>query len=238
MIASSASSSSTAARSSAVDGFAVCPPSTTRIAPTGSASVSKRRRFPSPATTATTPLFARVGRDEREAPLPLLLLLVHVGDLDSLDRAGGRAERERGAGVVGVDVHLERGLVADDDERVAELLELRLEPVAVERVALDDEDGAVAVAGRLEVDRLDAGRRLDRRRGRHRLAGDGAGHPAQELDEPGAARVDDARLAQDVELLGRAGDGLLPVPHELDEQVAERLGVGARAARPPPPARG
>ena len=159
-IASSASSSSSAATSSAVDGFAVCPPATTRIVPTGSASVSNRRRFPSPATTATTPLFARVERDERETPLPPLLLLVHVRDLDSLDRARGRAERERGAGVVGVDVHLDRGLVADDEERVAEPLELRLEPVAIERLALDHEDGAVAVARGLEVDRVDAGRRL------------------------------------------------------------------------------
>src|SRR5205823_11142517 len=39
------------------------------------------------------------GRDERETPLALLLLLVHVGDLDSLDRARRGAERERRAGV-------------------------------------------------------------------------------------------------------------------------------------------
>ncbi len=90
---------------------------------------------------------------------------MHVRDLDALDRADGRAERKRGARIVGVDVHLERRLVADDDERVAELLELGLELVAVERVPLDHEDGAVAVARRLEVDRV-VTRRLARDLGR------------------------------------------------------------------------
>ena len=151
---------------------------------------------------------------------------MHVRDLDSLDRASGGAERERGPWVVGVEVNLERGLVADDEQRVAEPLELRLEPVAIECLSLDHEDGAVAVARGLEVDRVHAGRCLGDGRGRQRLAGDRAGHAAQELDEPGSARVHDPRFPQDVELLGRSGHGLLPVPHELDEQVAERLGVG------------
>ena len=152
-IASSASSASSAATSSAVDGLAVWPPATTRIVPTGSARVSKRRRFPSPATTATTPVLARVDGTSDSRRSRSLLLLAHVGDLDALDRARGGAERQRRARLVGVDVHLQRGLVADHDERVAEPLELRLEPVAIERLALDHEDGAVAVAGRLEVDR-------------------------------------------------------------------------------------
>ena len=77
------------------------------------------------------------------------------------------------------------------------------------------------------MDRVDAGRHLGGGRGRQRLAGDRAGQPAEELDEPRAARVDDSRLAQDLELLGRAGHGLLPVPHELDEQLPERLGPAA-----------
>ena len=63
---------------------------------------------------------------------------------------------ERGAGIVGVDVHLQRGLVADDHQRVAELLELAPRARGVEPLALDDEDGAVAVAGELLVDRVDA----------------------------------------------------------------------------------
>ena len=128
-------------------------------------------------------------------------------------------------------MHLEGGLVADHHERVAQPLELRLDPVAVERLPLDHEDGAVAIAGRLEMDGLDAGRRLGGGRGRQRLARDRSGQPAEELDEPRAARVDHTRLAQDLELLGRAGHGFLPVSHELDEQVGERLGVGLVALR-------
>ena len=193
---------------------------------------------PLPGHHRDDPALRARGRDERETPLALFLLLVHVGDLDSLDRARGGAERERGAGVVRVDVHLERGLVADHHERVAEPLELRLEPVAVERLPLDHEDGAVAVAGGLEMDGLDAGRRLGGGRGRQRLAGDRAGQPAEELDEPRAARVDHSRLAQDLELVGRAGHGLLPVSHELDEQCRRAARTRPRAAPPPPRARG
>ena len=124
-----------------------------------------------------------------------------------------------------MDVHLERGLVADDDERVAEALEPRLELVAIERLPLDDEDGAVAIARRIEVDGIhpDGRGRNGGRRG-HRLARDRAGQPAQQLDEARTARVHDARLAQYLELLRGAGEGLLPVPHEVDEQLAERLG--------------
>ena len=85
-------------------------------------------------------------------------LLVHVRDLDAVDRPARDAERERAPGIVGVDVHLERARVADDEQRVAELLELVLERVAVEPFALDQEDGAVAVARELLVDRLDAER--------------------------------------------------------------------------------
>jgi hypothetical protein len=79
------------------------------------------------------------------------------------------------------------------------------------------------------MDRLHAdGRGCHRRRG-HRLAGDRTGQPAQQLDKAGAARVHDSRLAQDVELIRGAGDGLLAVPHEIQEQLAERLGVGGPA---------
>ena len=67
----------------------------------------------------------------------------------------GDPERERASRVVGVDVHLERARVADDEQRVAEPLELRLERVRVEVVALDDEHGAVAEAGELLVDRVE-----------------------------------------------------------------------------------
>ena len=125
-------------------------------------------------------------------------------------------------------------------ERVAELLELGLERLAVERVSLDHEDGAVAVARQLEVDRVEP-RRLagDLGRGGHGLAADGSPRRrGASSTRPGAARVDDARLAQNLELLGRAGDRVLPAPHELDEQLAERLGLAGARARPPRRARG
>ena len=59
-------------------------------------------------------------------------------------------------GIVRVDVHLERGRIADDEQRVAELLELALEPVDVEPLTLDHEHGAVAELRELLVHRLDA----------------------------------------------------------------------------------
>ena len=153
----------------------------------------------------------RVGRAPLEEPLLALRgLVVHVRDLDALDDADRRAERERLPGIVGVDVHLERRRVADDEERVADPFELRFERVGVELLALDDEHGAVAELGELQMDRVEAERlRLDRRLG-ELLTGRAVDHPASDLDEPGAARVDDAGVAQDVEQLRRARDGSSP----------------------------
>src|SRR5439155_18814781 len=120
--------------------------------------------------------------DDGQPAVALFLLHLHVRDLNSFDRPDGRAERERGAGIVGVDVHLERRCVADDEERVAEFLELRLELVAVETLALDHEDGAIAVARLLEVDRVETGAlRRDYRRFRYGLARDRSRDPAQKL---------------------------------------------------------
>ena len=70
-------------------------------------------------------------------------------------------------GVVGVDVDLQRRRVADDQDRVAERLELRLDLVGVEPVALDHERGAVLELREPEMDRVDARRALldARRRG-------------------------------------------------------------------------
>ena len=171
----------------------------------------------------------RVG-DRGESPLALLLLHLHVRDLDPFDRPDGGAERERGAGIVGVHVHLERRLVANDEERVAEQLELRLEAVAVETVALDHEDGAVAVARLLEMDCVEAGtlRRYDGRL-RHWLARDSRREAAQELDKTGAARVHDTRLAEHLEQLRRARDRFLATPDKVDEELAERGRVGGAA---------
>ena len=55
------------------------------------------------------------------------------------------ASESAAPGVVGVDVHLQRARVADDEHRVAERLELAFERVGVEPLALDDEARAVPV---------------------------------------------------------------------------------------------
>ena len=143
----------------------VAPPSTTS-APKLSASA----RLPPPAVTTTIAHAAGSARAPSAAvALRALGLRVHVRDLDAADRAARGAERERAARIVGVDVHLQRRAVADDEQRVAELLELGFELVGVEALALDDEHGAVAVARQLLVDRFEAELAvvLGRRRQRH-----------------------------------------------------------------------
>ena len=62
---------------------------------------------------------------------------------------------ESAARVVRVNVHLERRVVADDEQRVAHLLERRLERHLIEPVALHDEHRAVAVPRRLLVYRVE-----------------------------------------------------------------------------------
>ena len=50
---------------------------------------------------------------------------VHVGDVEMGDLAGAGEHGGRLLGLVGVDVHLQRGRVADDEHRVAERLQRR-----------------------------------------------------------------------------------------------------------------
>src|SRR5207247_5785538 len=124
----------------------------------------------------------------RESLLALGALEVHVRDLDPFEDPDRRARPQRGAGVVRVNVSLERGRIADDEERVAERFELALEGVAIEILALDDEPRAIAIArGRL-VDRVRGqGHTLDRLR--QGLAGDMRGDPTQDLDQAGRTCV-------------------------------------------------
>ena len=67
---------------------------------------------------------ARLGR---EPILTLGGLDVHVPDLDALDHAERRPGPQRGTGVVGVHVGLERARIAHDEQRVSEGRELSLE---------------------------------------------------------------------------------------------------------------
>ena len=59
-----------------------------------------------------------------------------------------------------------------------------------------------------------------------RLAGDRGGEPANELDEARGARVDDAGLAQDLELLGSSGHRFLAA---LDQPLQQLRRVDRRA---------
>ena len=195
----------------------------TRVAP----RLSNSRRFPRPGHTATSPVSSVASAGRRtleESFLALRRLHVHVRDLDALDDAERRAECERLSGVVGVNVHLERGRVADDEERVADPLELGLERVLVQAVPFDDEDRAVAELGQLQVNRIEAERlRLD---GRFRdlLPGRAVDHSARDLDETCATGVHDAGVAKDVEHLGRAHESILAACEHHPQEI-----VGAQA---------
>ena len=94
-----------------------------------------------------------------------------------------------------MDVDFERRLIADDEQRVAERLELLLDRIPIEPRSLHDEDGAVAIPRRFEMDRVGTGRGRSHRRGEDRLAGDRSGQPTKELDESRTACVDNAGLA-------------------------------------------
>src|SRR5207253_7901420 len=124
-----------------------------------------------------------------------------------------RADRERSTGIVRVYVNLDRSVVADDEQRVAEPVELRLEGVAAQVGALDEEDRAVLETRQLLVDRLEAEMLLHRGRLRDRLAADERRDSAHELEQTCTARVDDARVAEHLALLGSARDRLLAAPN-------------------------
>ena len=113
--------------------------------------------------------------------------------------------------------------VADHEERVAERRQVTLERRCVERVARDDEDGAVAEPRGPLVDRI--GRDRLRLRGLgERLAGEVGGDPANDLDETGGAGVHDSRLAENLELVAGLRDGLVTSPDKVREQLGQ-LGV-------------
>ena len=80
---------------------------------------------------------------------------MHVRDLDTFDHTCAGPDRERSTRFVRVDVHLQRLVVADDEQRIAELLQLVLDRLLVEAVTLDHERCAIAVARELLVDCFD-----------------------------------------------------------------------------------
>ena len=157
-IASSrAGADSSAATRSAVDGFIVA-----AAVDDEAPRLSKSRRFPSPADTATTDV--ALVRHRAAAGAPRARCVCWCMFAISTPSSAPRAMPSESArpGVVGVHVHLQGGAVADDQQRVADLLELRLERVCVEVVAFDDEHRAVAESRQLLVDRARCRARLVR----------------------------------------------------------------------------
>ena len=112
-----------------------------------------------------------------------------------------------------VDVDLGRLRVAGHVHRLARADEVAADPVEVQQLArerVDQVDRLVAVAG-LDVDVL-GGRRARHPRGpdggrRGDLAADVGKGPLEEPQEPGAARVDHSRLAQDGQEARRLVEG-------------------------------
>ena len=221
---------------SAVEGFIVWPPSTIRVAP----RLSNRRRLPSPATTATTPALAPPSGTRCEQPLLALLgLLVHVRDLDPLDRprAPSRARARRRGRRCG------RAPSARSRRRrrAASRRAARAPPRARPRRAPRPRPRRRCSSGSA---RAPGG---PRRRpsspaptgaSGSGLARDRRGEPAHDLEQPGAARVDDAGLAQDVEQLRRARERVLAALDERGAAARRRLEVRRAWPRPPRPARG
>ncbi len=175
--------------------------------------------------------FAIDGHRVQQPVFPLQRLHVHVRDLEAADRTARDTERQSAAWIIGVNVHLERALVADDEQRITDLLELGLERRQVEIVTLDDEDRAVAKAGKLLVNRVEADPFFKDWRVGKRLAGDDRGDPAHDLDEPCRTGVDDARLAQHGQELARLRDRLVADRDDLGQRQPALGGVSQRADR-------
>jgi hypothetical protein len=118
-----------------------------------------------------------------------------------------------------VDVDLERRLVADNEDGVAERLELAHLGTPVESPTGDDEVGAVAVAAVRVVGALAVRWRVVRDLGLGAVLTPQPGdHPRQDHHQAVGARVDDAGLAQDVELLRGALNRPLTVANRLLQQ--------------------
>ena len=145
-----------------------------------------------------------------------------------------REHRGHRIGIVGVDVHPERRLVAHDQERVAERLERRREPPLLEVGSGDGEAGAVAVGRRRVLRMGHAGTRavFAQRRVPAREPADDA------RDEHGqgvAAGVDDARLAKHWQQLGSALHGVLARLERAHDHARDRrvLLLGTRVRGKP-----
>jgi hypothetical protein len=154
---------------------------------------------------------------------------VHVGDVQPRDLARTVEDQRRLLGVVGVDVDLQRRVVTDDQDRVADHLQLGHIARRFQPLTGDGEVGAVAIGlarvlgmgdprGRVVVELRRVG------------ALQGGDDPGEDDDDAVATGVDDARLAQGGQQLGPALDRRLagddrPLQRGGDQQVL-LLGLG------------
>ena len=154
--------------------------------------------MPSPLATATTAeVAARRSRTlARQPGAAVGHLLVHVRDVEARHLARAREQRRGGVRVVRVDVDAEGAVVAHDQHRVAEPLELGDEDARVEALAGDGEVRAVAEARRLVLRAMERRRARTGARARARPAAQRGETAGDDHGEPVGARVDHARLAQ------------------------------------------
>ena len=159
-----------------------------------------------------------------------------MGHLDAVGPTRTDPRLDRGADVVDMDVHVPEPVAAHHEQRVAQRLQGHLEKVGRRVVGLQEVHHLVrrAVLGSL---RLRGRARLGQRSTwwlAHRvLAGDRSNQRVQQDGEATAARVDDARAAQGLELVGRTvqrivGTGSSRADH-LGQPRADPTGLGSRA---------
>ncbi len=176
-----------------------------RPAPTGGRVRSARARC-----RRSVPSDRAPGADGRADPLVALGHLgAHVRHVEPRDLADAVEQRRRALGLVGVEVDLQRALVADHEHRVAERFELLDVARGAEARAGDGEVRAEPVRARAVLGVGDPGRRVVVQR--RRVFAPQRGDDAREDDrQPVAAGVDDARVAQRREHLRAALDRVLP----------------------------
>ena len=157
------------------------------------------------------------------------MLRLHVLDLDLDERAGARADGEGGAGILHVDMDVRRGRVANHEQRLpAGRCECALDRAEVEGGGLatqQDELGAVAGALVLDGVRLDRLACREPWRGRQRDSGEAQREAFEEDGDPGASGIDDARLAEAGQQLGRPLHACIRL---VDERRQQRLVVRTR----------
>ena len=213
-----------------MEGLSVWPPSS-GTAP----SEANSSAIPSPDTTASTPQVAAAAAAVAEPARALGHLQAHVGDVEPRHRGGAveqaawpARESRCGRGPCSVCASPTTSTESPIASRRS------IHGAGLELLAGDREVRAVAVARRVVVRVGDARRRvvLDRRR---RVAAQRRHDAGEHHDEPVAAGVDHARLAQDRQQVGAALDRLLALVEGALEQLGQHrvLLVGHRVERQP-----